>query len=138
MTADMEPVDAVVGCATHDAYRVEFSSIEDIDWASYQAADAEAALNAFLSTGATEVGDAEVLNLLKYEVHSSYSDQVTYAGLFGDGSVHASITLTQQPQGEVWAVTHAVVCTLEEVPEEEEEEEPQEFAHLKDDDLFED
>ena len=134
---DEEPVEAVVACATHDAYRVELGSIEDVDWTAQQAPDAEAALNAFLSKG-SEVGDSEVLNLLKYEAVETFSDQVTYAGLFGDGSVHAAITVAQQPQGEVWAVSHAVVCTLEEVPEEELEEEPVLFPDLKDDDLFED
>jgi hypothetical protein len=134
---DMQPIDAVVGCDVHEAYRVEFAAIEDVDWSAHQAPDAEAALKAFLNKGETEVGDTEVLNLLKYETHSSFSDQVTFAGLFGDGSVHASITLSQQPHGEVWAVTHAVVCTLEEVPEEEQEEEANEFGYLEDDDLFE-
>lgn len=134
---DIQPIDAVVGCDVHDAYRVEFAAIEDVDWSSHAAPDAEAALKAFLSKGQTEVGDTEVLNLLKYETHSAFADQVTYAGLFGDGSVHASITLSQQPHGEVWAVTHAVVCTLEEVPEEEQEDEANEFGYLEDDDLFE-
>ena len=133
---DTESVDAVVGCSTHDAYRVLFASLEDIDWPAQQATDAEAALSAYLSKG-PEVGDSEILNLMKYEIVDTFSDAVTYAGRFGDGSVHAAITLTQQPQGEVWAVTHAVVCTLDEVPEVEEEEEPAEFGYLSDDDLFE-
>lgn len=133
---DRVPVDQVVGCDVHEAYRVEYKAIEDVDWATHLAADAESALNTFLSKGQTEVGSTEVLGQLKYEVNSSFSDQVTFAGLFGDGSVHASITVTQQPHGAVWAMTHAVVCTLEEVPAEEAEEE-NEFGYLEDDDLFE-
>ena len=136
--AEVQPVDAVVNCDVHEAYRVEFRSIEDIDWTSHAAADAEAALAAWLGKNDTEVGDTELLSLLKYDPSSSFSDQVTYAGLFGDGSTHASITISQQPNGEVWAVTHAVVCTLEEVPPPPVEEESNEFGYLEDDDLFED
>lgn len=135
--SETQPVDAVVNCDTHEAYRVEFLALEDVDWASHVAADADSALQAWLGKGKTEVGDTELLSLLKYEARDSFSDQVTFAGLFGDGGVHASITVSQQPSGEVWAVTHAVVCTLEEVPEPEEEE-ADEFGYLEDDDLFED
>ncbi len=132
-----QPVDQVVNCDIHDAYRVEFLAIEDVDWSGHSAADGDAALQAWLAKNETEVGDTELLSLLKYDTSSAFPDQVTFAGLFGDGTVHASITVTQQPHGEVWAVTHAVVCTLEEVPEAEEEEEGDEFGYLEDDDLFE-
>ena len=134
--AEAQPVDEVVNCDVHEAYRVEFLAVEDVDWAAHVAADADAALKVWLGKGETEVGNTDLLSLLKYAPRSSFSDQVTFAGLFGAGSTHASITASQQPNGEVWAVTHAVVCTLEEVPEAEEEE-ASEFGYLEDDDLFE-
>ncbi|GAA0620075.1 hypothetical protein GCM10009547_23250 [Sporichthya brevicatena] len=130
-----QPIDEVVNCEIHEAYRVEFAAIEDVDWASYAAPDADNALQVWLGKD-TEAGDTELLNLLKYESRSSFADQVIFAGLFGDGTTHASITASKQPGGDVWAVTHAVVCTLEEVPPEEAEEED-EFGYLEDDDLFE-
>jgi hypothetical protein len=131
--SQQDPVDEVVNCDVHEAYAVQFHATEDIDWAAQQATDAEAALAAYVIAGETEV-----LQLLKFEPRSSFADQVTYAGAFGDGTVHGSVTISQQPQGEVWAVTHAVICTLEELPEEEEEEEEDdEFGYLEDDDLFE-
>ncbi len=135
--AEVQPVDAVVNCDIHEAYRVEFKAIEDVDWATHAAADAEAGLAAWLGKNDTEVGNTELLSLLKYDTTSAFSDQVTFAGQFGDGGTHASITVSQQPHGAVWAVTHAVVCTLEEVPPAEEEE-ANEFGFIEDDDLFED
>ncbi len=131
MTQQQDPVDEVVNCDTHEAYSVRFHALEDIDWAAQTAADADTALAAFIGTG-----EAEVASMLKFETRSSFSDQVTFAGAFGDGSVHGAVTMSQQPQGEMWAVTHAVICTLESVPAEEAEEED-EFGYLEDDDLFE-
>ncbi|HUR74860.1 MAG TPA: hypothetical protein VMZ00_11345 [Sporichthya sp.] len=131
MTQQQDPVDEVVNCDVHEAYSVQFHALEDVDW-SQGAPDADTALAALVGSG-----EAEVISLLKFEPRSSFSDQVTYAGLFGDGSVHGAVTISQQPQGEAWSVTHAVVCTLEEVPEEEIEEEDSEFGYLEDDDIFE-
>jgi hypothetical protein len=127
-----DPVDQVVACDIHEAYRVRFEAIEDIDWASQTAIDAQSALKALVGEG-----EAEVLQLLKWEASSEFSDQVTFAGVFGDGSVHGAVTISQQPQGEVWAPTHIVVCTLETVPEAEAEEEEDEFGYLEDDEIFE-
>ena len=131
MTQQRDPVDDVVNCDIHEAYSVQFHALEDIDW-SGAFPDADAALAALVGEG-----EAEVIQLVKFEPRSSFSDQVTYAGVFGDGSVHGAVTISQQPQGEGWAVTHAVVCTLEEVPEEEPEEEGDEYGYQEDDDLFE-
>ena len=131
MTKQRDPVDEVVNCDIHEAYSVAFHALEDIDW-SQGTPDADSALAALVGTG-----EAEVIQLLKFEPRASFSDQVTYAGVFGDGSVHGAVTISQQPQGEAWAVTHSVVCTLEEVPEAPAEEEEGEFAYREDDDLFE-
>ncbi len=132
MTKQRDPVDEVVNCDIHEAYSVRFHALEDIDWKQAHP-DADAALAALVGTGETEV-----IQLVKFEPRSSFSDQVTYAGVFGDGSVHGAVTISQQPQGEGWAATHVVVCTLEELPEEEPEEEGDEFNYREDDDLFED
>jgi hypothetical protein len=126
------PVDDVVACDVHEAYRVQFDALEDINWAASGSPDAASALKAIIGEG-----EAEVLQLLKWEVTSEFSDQVNYAGAFGDGTVHGAVTVSRQPQGDVWAVTHVVVCTLEEVPPEvAEDDEDAEFGYLEDDDLF--
>ena len=126
-----QPVDDVVACDVHEAYRVQFDALEDIDWAS-GAPDAETALKSIIGEG-----EAEVLQLLKWEISSEFSDQVNYAGVFEDGTVHGAVTVSRQPQGENWAVTHTVVCTLEEVPPEPvEDDADDEFGYLEDDDLF--
>lgn len=131
MNQQQDPVDEVVNCDVHEAYSVRFHALEDIDWAAQTAPDGETALAAFIGAG-----EVDVSSMLKFDARSSFADQVTFAGAFGDGSVHGAVTISKQPQGEMWAVTHAVVCTLETVPEEEEEEED-EFNYLEDDDLFE-
>jgi hypothetical protein len=127
-----QPVDAVVACDIHEAYRVQFDALEDVDWASVTATDAEGALKTLVGDG-----EGEVLQLLKWEPTSEFVDQVTFAGLFGDGTVHGAVTVSRQPHGEAWAPTHIVVCTLEEVPPEEVEEADDEFGYQEDDDLFE-
>jgi hypothetical protein len=127
-----QPVDDVVACDVHEAYRVQFDALEDVDWAAATATDAESALKTLVGDGETEV-----LQLLTWEPRSEFVDQVTYAGVFPDGSVHGAVTVSRQPHGEVWAPTHVVVCTLEEVPPEEIEEADDEFGYLEDDDLFE-
>lgn len=127
-----QPVDEVVACDTHEAYRVQFDAIEDVDWADQSVPDPESALKSILSEG-----DTDLLQLLKWEVSSEFSDQVTFAGLFDDGTVHGAVTVSKQPQGESWAVTHLVICTLEEVPEEEIEDDDDGFGFVEDDDLFE-
>lgn len=125
-----QPVDDVVACDVHEAYRVQFDALEDIDWTA-GTPDAASALKSILGEG-----EAELLQLLTWEISSEFSDQVTYAGVFDDGSVHGAVTVSRQPQGEVWSVTHIVVCTLEEVPPEETEDEDDEFGYREDDDLF--
>jgi hypothetical protein len=133
MSQQQDPVEDVVNCDVHEAYTVQFYALEDIDWAQ-AASDADSALAALIGSG-----EAEVLQQLKFDPRSAFSDQITYAGVLDDGTVHGAVTISQQPQGEVWAVTHAVVCTLEELPEEEEDEddEDDEDAYLEDDELFE-
>jgi hypothetical protein len=126
-----QPVDDVVACDVHEAYRVQFDALEDIDWATTGSPDAASALKSIIGEG-----EAEVLQLLKWETTSEFVDQVNYAGLFGDGTIHGAVTVSRQPQGDAWAVTHVVVCTLEEVPPEEVEEADEEFGYLEDDDLF--
>lgn len=126
-----QPVDQVVACDTHEAYRVQYDALEDIDWAAASATDAASALKSLIGDGETEI-----LQFLTWEPTSEFVDQVTYAGKFNDGSVHGAVTVSRQPSGEAWAITHVVVCTLEEVPPEEIEDEESEFGYQEDDELF--
>jgi hypothetical protein len=126
-----QPVDQVVACDIHEAYRVQYDALEDIDWSAAPATEAESALKTLIGEG-----EADVLQFLTWEPVSEFVDQVSYAGKFSDGSVHGAVTVSRQPQGDAWAITHVVVCTLEEVPPEETEEDD-EFGYQEDDELFE-
>lgn len=117
MEENRQAVAAVVKCDTHLAYRVEHRLTEDVVWSDDLPADAETALRAYI-----EAEDPDLIGLLHFERARDYSDEVEFVGQFADGSVHGVVTVVGLGEPVRWAVTHAAVCTLEELPEAEEDE----------------
>lgn len=125
-------LDQVVDCDVHEAYRVELIYTEDVDWDTNVAADADAALAAWI-----DAEDPGLVSLLKFERTKEHRYQVDYAGAFDDGTVHASVTVSADYEGAKWAVTNCAICTLEELPESEPEEDDDEGTGIDEADLFE-
>lgn len=111
------PLDEVLDCEAHGGYSVEHRLEEEVDWDAELPDSAEGALRGYIEA---EV-DPALAAQLAFRTSAARPRLAEYVARFADGSVHGVVTVACGGEPARWAVTHAAVCTLEEVPDEDPE-----------------
>ncbi|MGQ0625818.1 MAG: hypothetical protein ACT4PP_14365 [Sporichthyaceae bacterium] len=116
LTMDIQDaVTAVMECEIHEGYRVDHREWEEIDWEQDLFAQPADGLLDYLA--ASE--DAELVGALRYHLITEGPDVTEYVASMADETIHGAVTLLSGGDPVRWAVSYAVFCTLETVPEEE-------------------